>query len=84
MAAQAFDWADYLKLAEELATRTEEHCLRTAISRAYYYAYHLGRERVMNNDFPMVRGGDTHKQVWEKFSNSPDVDARSSINLPND
>jgi uncharacterized protein (UPF0332 family) len=68
----AFDWADFLNMAEELATRPEEHCLRTAISRSYYYAYHLARKRVIDNGFTIVRGGDTHKQVWEKFDASPD------------
>jgi hypothetical protein len=72
MATTPFDWPDYLTLADELAKRTEEYCLRTAISRAYYYAYHLARKRVIDNGFIIVRGGDTHKQVWEKFDNSPE------------
>lgn len=74
--AQAFDWPDFLTLAEELAKRTEESCLRTAISRAYYYAYHLGRQRVIDNEFILVQGGDNHKQVWEKFGNDPDFECR--------
>lgn len=75
-ASPPFDWPDFLTLADELAKRAEESCLRTAISRAYYYAYHLGRQRIIDNQFPMVPGGDSHKQVWEKFEVSPDWDCK--------
>ena len=35
-----FDWADYLTLAQELATRrSDEAALRPAVSRAYYAAF---------------------------------------------
>ena len=81
MSAHPFDWPDYLKLAEELAERSEESCLRTAISRAYYYIYHLGKKRILDNGFPLVRGGDTHKQVWEKFDNSPEFSCRKLYQL---
>jgi len=81
MAAKPFDWPDYLTLADELANRTEEYCLRTAISRAYYYVYHLARNRVTDNGFIIVRGGDTHKQVWEKFDASPYFDSKKLYQL---
>ena len=67
-----FDWPEYLTLADELSRRTEEACLRTAISRTYYYVYHLARQRLIENDFIIIRGGDTHKQVWEKFQGDAD------------
>jgi hypothetical protein len=72
VAIEQFDWTEFLLLAEELAIRPEERFLRTAISRAYYFVYHLARQRVVDNGFHIVRGGDTHKQVWEKFDASPD------------
>ena len=72
MVTPPFDWPDFLKLADELSARSEESCLRTAIGRAYYYAYHLARQRVLDNGFIIMRGGDSHKQVWEKFGNSPE------------
>jgi hypothetical protein len=65
-----------LTLADELAKRAEEACLRTAISRAYYYAYHLGRQRIIENQFVIVSGGDSHKQVWEKFESSPNWECK--------
>jgi hypothetical protein len=81
MVAQTFDWSDYLKLAEELAKRREEYCLRTAISRSYYYVYHLARKRIIDNGFIIVRGGDSHKQVWEKFDGSPEFDCKKLYQL---
>jgi hypothetical protein len=71
MAKDSFDWPDFLNLAVELSSRPEESCLRTAIGRAYYYTYHLARQRVLDNGFSILPGGDSHKQVWEKFGNSP-------------
>jgi hypothetical protein len=75
MATQPFDWAQYHKVATELSTDDEECYLRTSISRAYYYVFHLGRKRVNDNGFTLFRG-DAHKQVWEKFGNSPDARCR--------
>ncbi|HEX3438097.1 MAG TPA: hypothetical protein VHT24_15115 [Pseudacidobacterium sp.] len=72
MATKAFDWPDYLTLADELSKRTEEYCLRTAVSRAYYYIFHLARQRIIDNRFPISRDGYSHKQIWEKFENDPD------------
>ena len=42
----AFDWTEYLTLAQELVQREEEACLRSAISRAYYAAFGKARERL--------------------------------------
>lgn len=72
MSTQPFSWTDYLTLANELSTRPEECCLRTAISRSYYYVYHLARERIISNQFPIARGQNSHQQVWERFENDPD------------
>ncbi len=72
MATKPFDWPDYFTLADELSKRTEEHCQRTAVSRAYYYIFHLARQRIINNRFPISRQGDSHRQIWEKFENDPD------------
>jgi hypothetical protein len=76
-----FEWPEYLTLAEELSKRTEESCIRTAISRTYYYVYHLARQRLIDNQFVIVRGGDTHKQVWEKFQGDADHRCRKLNDL---
>jgi uncharacterized protein (UPF0332 family) len=72
MPAQPFDWLGYHKLAEELLQQAAEPHLRTAVSRAYYYVFHLGRQRLIANRFYFIEKQDSHKQVWEKFADSPD------------
>jgi uncharacterized protein (UPF0332 family) len=72
VAAQPFSWPDYLTLANELSIRSEEYCLRTAISRTYYFVYHLARQRILDNGFPIARGENAHRQIWEKFENDSD------------
>jgi len=71
MAAASFDWSDYLELAQELANRADEASLRSAISRAFYYVYHLALERAKANNFTFVAGG-MHAQLWRVFSESPE------------
>jgi hypothetical protein len=46
------------------------------MSRVYYYAYHLARQRVIDNEFFIAPGGDSHKQIWEKFRDSTDNDCK--------
>ena len=77
----AFDWPDYLKLADELSKRTEEACLRTAISRSYYYIYHLAKQRLDENQFIIVRGEGTHRQIWEKFEVEADFRCKKLYDL---
>lgn len=73
MTAAPFGWSDYLNLAVELGARTDEASLRSAISRAYYYVYHLALERAQANGFKFVSGG-THTQLRRVFSESPEPD----------
>lgn len=76
MAAQPFDWIEFQKLARELASRPEESCLRTAVGRAYYFAFHLARRRVIENGFPITPREDSHRQVREKYSSSPGLESK--------
>ncbi len=78
MADQPFDWSEYLKLAQELAARKEEACLRSCLSRAYYYVYNLALTRAQQNGFVSVKGESTHVQLWRLFSKSPEPEC---INL---
>jgi uncharacterized protein (UPF0332 family) len=71
MSSAPIDWSKYQKLADELVSRPEEECLRTAISRGYYSILHQCRDRLLNNGHTITQGG-THKQVWDKFGKSPD------------
>ena len=72
MADKPFDWTEYLKLAQELATRSGEAYLRSSLSRAYYYVYNLALTRAKRNGFISVWGESTHGQLWRLFSQSPE------------
>lgn len=68
-----FEWGDYLALAERLATETDnEAAQRTAISRAYYAAYHAPAAFV--RDKGMLETGHSHRAVWAAFIANSDAD----------
>ena len=68
-----FDWVDFLTLAERLAGDTDdEPAQRTAISRAYYAAYHVAASLVRAKGILTV--GHTHLTVWRALTNDPDPD----------
>jgi uncharacterized protein (UPF0332 family) len=59
-----FDWHGFLALAAELAVRAgDEAAARTAISRAYYAAFHAGRAYLDRVDIPAELGGRAHRQL---------------------
>jgi uncharacterized protein (UPF0332 family) len=77
MAAQPFDWLGYYTLANELGAReNDEASLRSAMSRAYYYVYHLALERAHANGFTTTAGEAMHKQLWRNYSDSPEPNCR--------
>jgi uncharacterized protein (UPF0332 family) len=78
MASAPFDWNNYFQLADELAKRSEEAALRTAISRAYYYVYHLALKRATSNSYAFNKdaGEGMHMQLWRVFDASPEPDSR--------
>jgi len=76
MAAAPFDWSQYVGLAQELGRRADEAALRSAISRAYYYVYHLALARAEANAYRPRPGEAKHAQLWRIFSGSPDPDCQ--------
>ncbi len=82
MASPSFDWSGYLALADELGKSADEAALRSAISRAYYYVYHLALKRAEKNDFKPSQGG-AHVQLWRFFGGSPDLTCRRLGDLGN-
>lgn len=85
----AFDWSEYLKLAQELAgqassSASNEARLRTAISRAYYASHCKARNylRDVKGDTSIPRTGKAHNYVITKFKNSSNRRCRGiGINL---
>ena len=76
MASQPFDWYEYFKLAADLGKRTDEASLRSAISRAYYYVYHLALDRAQANAYKPLPGEATHTQLWRLFETNPESDCK--------
>lgn len=58
---------------EQIAAPPEpsEAALRTAVSRAYYSAYHLAREYVVSNNLGSVGRLESHQDVWRAFEPVP-------------
>lgn len=67
----AFGWDDYLRLATRLASEEDEAAHRTAISRAYYFVFHLARRRAVDNR--CVESKASHTQIWACYENSSDT-----------
>ena len=65
MSSVPFDWADYLRLAEDLANKPDEASQRTSISRAYYFVYHIASARAISNGHPA--GGNSHSKIWQLY-----------------
>ena len=75
----AFDWSQYLVLAEELAEQPgNEAALRSAVSRAYYAAFCLAREHLLHTTelfgSRSRRPRLSHRTVWLTYQR--DVDRR--------
>ncbi len=66
----SFNWADYKTLAENLHnnpdTAIDEASHRSAISRAYYAAFHVTKQKMVDKYkyYPGL-SGDTHKELLE-------------------
>ena len=68
----AFEWKDYLQLAEELLLRGDEASLRSCISRAYYSAFCRARD-----DAGLDRQSyNIHQAVIETYELSSDREDR--------
>ena len=63
---------DFLTLAQTLATSGTEAAWRSAISRAYYGAFHVARELLENLRFVVPRGDQAHAYLWLRLYNCGD------------
>ncbi len=70
------DETGFLELADELSTGSRQADWRTAISRAYYAAFHKARTLFRQGGFRVPDIERAHAYVWLRLSNSghPDVD----------
>jgi len=68
----SFDWRDYLILSEELAKRSEESCLRTSISRAYFAAWCIARNKKGYKNYKPKGGKNIHWIIINAYKNAKD------------
>ena len=72
-----------------LAERFAEHGaypaeFRSAISRAYYAAFHTGFSLLREMGFPIVQNPYTHEEVYRHLNNSGDADLAKAASKMND
>jgi uncharacterized protein (UPF0332 family) len=60
---------DLIRLAETLALGPREPEWRSAVSRAYYGAFHAGRRLLRDLNFRVPRASVAHAYVWMRLSN---------------
>jgi len=65
-----FDWSLYLRLARELGGRADDASKRTAISRAYYYAFHVANDHLKAHRVLLNPTKGAHERVWDIFIKS--------------
>lgn len=71
-----FDWRAFLDLAEDLQERRDNPAAeRSAISRAYYAAFHLASMYVSDRGVRLTFTGRDHTTVWAWFLGA-DADSR--------
>lgn len=63
------DAREYLRLAENLAKGQTEAEWRSAVSRAYYALFHIGRWLLLRCGFAVKRGEQAHAYIWRRLEN---------------
>jgi len=76
----AFDWQEFLHLAERLLESDTEAAYRSAISRAYYSFFNAAFERAQRNNCCNFDSEDRNKgmhvRCWGVYKKGPDPDCR--------
>jgi uncharacterized protein (UPF0332 family) len=66
------DGRSYLQLADTLASGSTEAEWRTALSRAYYAAFHVARQLLREIGFRVPRADRAHSYLWLRLANAGD------------
>jgi uncharacterized protein (UPF0332 family) len=78
------DFRDYLALAMTLAAGSTEAEGRSAVSRAYYAAFHVARELLLDLGFRVPQADRAHAYLWLRLANVGVSDVRVAGNRLND
>jgi uncharacterized protein (UPF0332 family) len=72
------DETGFLQLADELSTGSRQADWRTAISRAYYAAFHKARMLLRQGGFHVPEAEQAHAYLWLRLSNSGHADVENA------
>ena len=72
------DETGFLELADELSTGSRQADWRTAISRAYYAAFHKARTILEQGGFHVPDAERAHAYLWLRLSNCDHPDVNSA------
>lgn len=75
-------WSGFLKFSESLPL-DEDICVRVAVSRAYYAAYHAANAWLIKKNI-ILSGRDKHKQLWKLIQDDSSKTVRSLSKLGNE
>jgi uncharacterized protein (UPF0332 family) len=73
----AFDWSEYLNLAEQLSRCADEASHRSSISRAYYFVYHLAHSRAVAKKYRRSEDETSHKSLWHYYDRNNNQECRT-------
>src|SRR5207244_3604565 len=76
--ARRMNFRDYLTLAATLANGPTEAEWRSAVSRAYYAAFHVGCELLRDLGFIVPRADRAHAYLWLRLANSAHRDVNDA------
>jgi hypothetical protein len=65
-----FDFADFLDLVDDLASRSDEAAHRSAISRAYYALLHVAYRTLPAPAQASISHRMTHRTTWQLYTAS--------------
>ncbi|HXG09006.1 MAG TPA: HEPN domain-containing protein [Gemmataceae bacterium] len=69
---------DFLTVAKALLNAATEAAWRSAVSRAYYAAFHVARQMMEDLGFTVPRGDRAHAYLWLRLSNCGDVQVQDA------
>lgn len=72
------DFREFLTLAKVLLRGSTEAERRTAVSRAYYAAFHVARLLLDDLGFDVPRGDRAHAHLWLRLSNCGEIDVMNA------
>ena len=77
------DFRDYLSLSITLANGSIEAEWRSAVSRAYYAAFHVARQLLMGLSFAVPSADRAHGYLWMCLANAGQADVEAAGNRLN-